>query len=319
MSPLSPVVEAIVPAALLLVAVHRTGVSRRQREVGSNAVTRILLLMAVTQGLRIHALTDEHLDPIVHRVSGIWNASCVLAMCTGVFVCAEIVTIVVSTRGRNITGIARYGIPAALAGVMVVAFLNSPAASTRTQFLSQTFPATGPMLVFWVVFIGSIGFAAATVFYWTWRMRAVLAIGGRFAPALIAVMLASGAGLVWSIHKVTYLVLRGHQIENWYTQHTTAISLILISSPAFMAGCVAITQQVSALPDRLDRYRTIRKLMSTWQSVRESSDEVVLESGLIPATRFATWKASSNSMASHRMMVEIADATRRGDTVTSHG
>jgi hypothetical protein len=319
---LTPPVEAVVPAALLLVAIHRIRVSRRRGTTAGRAVTRILLLMAFAQGMRVHALTDDHLDPIVHRVSGIWNTSCVVAQCTGVFVCAEIVAVVVMARGRQITGIARYGVPAALVGVMVVAFLNSPASSTRTRFLSQTFPATGPMLVYWVIFIGSIGSTAAIVLYWMWRMREVLVLGGRFAHALIAVMLASAAGLVWSIHKITYLVLRGHDIENWYTSHTTIISLVLISSPLAMAGCVAIAHQVSGLPERLARYRAIRNLMSTWQSVRESSDNVVLDSRLIPATRFTTWKASINSMASHRMMVEIADATRRVDTgteVKSHG
>lgn len=306
MERLSLFFESVVPIALLVLGLQRLDVYRKK--VDTRPTTNILILLGTAQALRIHAIADDHIDPFLQQLTGVWNLTALVAMSLGVCACVQICGLAAHAIGKDMATWERRGLSVVLVSTMVVSFLASDAPRTPTGYLSQTFPATGPMLVYWVVFIGSIaGSVSFCLYYLTGLIKQVKS--GTMAPVLIAVAVACVMGIAWCGHKVTYLIMRGHDVENWYTEHTRTVSLILILSPLALIGCAMAIYLVAPVPQRVSRYRKIRAHLGRWKALTESDKDAVLEEQLIPHSRYAAWRASRNSIASVRMMTEIADVS----------
>ncbi|MBY6413389.1 hypothetical protein HQ346_16970 [Rhodococcus sp. BP-252] len=305
MADVSTFSEAILPVVLLLFALQRLTMYRQKPR--TRPLTVMLLTLSAAQSFRIHALADDKLDPILHRATGLWNLSVLVAQILAVCAATQLVGIVAHSTQRRFPRRYRYSLSAALSIALGVSFLLSPAPTRPTHFLSQTFTAEGWMLVYWVIFLGSLALCVIVPLYLLVRM-ALIVRTGELARVLIGAALACAMVLLYAVHKIAYLVAFDRGIDNWYTHHTVQISLFLIMSPLIFAGYVAAVYVWTALLPRVQRYRRIVAYMERWQILATQSNAILAEA-LIPSSKRTAWKASRDSVASTRLMVEMVDGS----------
>jgi hypothetical protein len=286
--------EAILPIVLLVFGLQRLPLYRRRPQ--TRPMTVLLLTLSVAQMFRIHALADDKLDPVLHDVTGLWNMSVLIAQALAICAATQWVGMVAHSTQRSFPRRYRYAVTTALVSGLVISFLLSPAPSRPTYYLSQTFAAEGWMLVYWVIFLGSLSLCVVVPFYLLVRMALIVKTGE----------LARGMILLYAVHKIVYLVAFARGIENWYTDHTVQISLFLIMSPLLVAGYVAWVYIWTTLLPRVQRYRRIVAYMDEWQALATRSNAILADT-LIPSSKRAAWRASRNSVASTRLMVEMVD------------
>ncbi|WP_141216176.1 MULTISPECIES: hypothetical protein [Nocardiaceae] len=309
MADVSLFAEAIIPVVLLLFSLQRLPMFRSKPK--TRPMTVLLLTLSTAQFFRIHALADDKLDPVFHSVTGLWNMSVLIAQALAVCAATQLVGIVAHSTQRNFPRPYRYGLSAALMVALVITFLLSPAPTRPTYYLSQTFVAEGWMLVYWVIFLGSLSLCVTVPLYLLVRMAWIVKTG-ELARVLVGAALACAMVLLYAVHKIAYLVAFGRNVDNWYTQHTVQISLFLIMSPLLFAGYVAWVYVWTSLLPRIQRYRRIVSYMERWQTLASQSNAILAEN-LIPSSKRAAWRASRNSVASTRLMVEMVD----GEAVAS--
>ena len=297
-------IEAIPSIVLLAFAANRLPDYRSRP--GSQPLTNILLLIGAGQALRIHAIFDDRVNPILHDLTGVWNISCVVAQCLGVAACVQIIAVALQVQGVRVSRPAKYALAALPIGGMVTGFLLSPATEHPTHLLSETFPAHGPLLVYWVLYLGTIATSVSIVLLLILRLGFMVKTGP-LAKVLLAAVFGPAMGALYCIHKALYLVLRDHNVDNWYTRHTQAISLVAVVLPLIGLSYIAWLYLRAVMPARIERYKKVRAQIHRWEAVTPST-HAVLQSALIPRTRRAAWRASRNALAAHRMMVEIVDA-----------
>lgn len=295
--------EAIVPILLFAFVLSRMVMCRGRPQ--ARPFTVMLLTLAVAQSFRIHSIADDRLDPILHDVTGLWNLSVLVAQALAICAATQLVGIIAHATQRNFRRPYRYMFAAALVIGLVVSFLLSPAPTRPTHFLSQTFAVEGWMLVYWIIFLGSLALCVVMPLYLVSRL-ALIVKTGELARVLIGAALAFGMVLLYTVHKIACLIAFDRGVDNWYTDHTVAISLVLIMSPLVFAGYVASVYVWTSLRPRIQRYRRIVDYMARWQGLAGHSN-AVLAVTLIPSSRRTAWRASCNSVASTRMMVEIVD------------
>lgn len=295
--------EAILPIVLLVFGLQRLPLYRRRPQ--TRPMTVLLLTLSVAQMFRIHALADDKLDPVLHEVTGLWNMSVLIAQALAICAATQWVGMVAHSTQRSFPRRYRYAVTTALVSGLVISFLLSPAPSRPTYYLSQTFAAEGWMLVYWVIFLGSLSLCVVVPFYLLVRM-ALIVKTGELARVLTAAAVACGMILLYAVHKIVYLVAFARGIENWYTDHTVQISLFLIMSPLLVAGYVAWVYIWTTLLPRVQRYRRIVAYMDEWQALATRSNAILADT-LIPSSKRAAWRASRNSVASTRLMVEMVD------------
>lgn len=295
--------EAILPIVLLVFGLQRLPLYRRRPQ--TRPMTVLLLTLSVAQMFRIHALADDKLDPVIREVTGLWNISVLIAQALAICAATQWVGIVAHSTQRRFPRRPRYAVTTTLVAGLVISFLLSPAPSRPTYYLSQTFAAEGWMLVYWVIFLGSLSLCVAVPFYLLVRMAFIVKTG-ELARVLTAAAVACGMILLYAVHKIVYLVTFARGIENWYTAHTVQISLFLIMSPLLVAGYVAWVYIWTTLLPRVQRYRRIVSYMDEWQALATRSNAILADT-LIPSSKRAAWRASRNSVASTRLMVEMVD------------
>lgn len=303
--------EAILPVALLLFGVHRIPMYKRKPQ--TRPMTVLLLTLSAAQMFRIHALADDELDPILHSLTGLWNISVLIAQALAICAATQLVGIVSHSTQRYFARRYRYLLTAVLVVGLVVSFLLSPARTRPTYFLSQTFPAEGWMLVYWIIFLGSLSFCVTVPLYLLIRMAWIVRTG-ELARVLVGAALACAMVLFYAVHKIVYLVAFDRGVDNWYTDRTTQISLFLIMSPLIFAGYVAWVYVWTSLLPRIQRYRRIVAYMGRWQILATQSN-AILADALIPNSKRTAWHAARNSVASTRLMVEMVDGAAAASKV----
>lgn len=296
--------EALLPAVLLLFALQRLSMywSRPQ----TRPMTVLLLTLSTAQCFRIHALADDKVDPVIYELTGLWNVSVLIAQALAICAATQLVGIVAHSTQRSFPRHYRYGLTSVLMLGLVASFLLSPAPTKPTYFLSQTFVAEGWMLVYWVIFLGSLCLCVTVPLYLLARMVWIVKTG-ELARVLAGAALACAMVLLYAVHKIAYLAAFGRGVDNWYTQHTAQISLFLIMSPLVFAGYVAWVYVWTSLLPRVQRYRRIVSYMEQWQTLATRSNAILADT-LIPSSKRAAWRASRNSVASTRLMVEMVDS-----------
>lgn len=295
--------EAILPVVLLLLALQRLPMYRPKPK--TRPMTILLLTLSTAQLFRIHALADDKLDPVLHSATGLWNVSVLIAQALAICGATQLVGMVAHSTQRSFPRHYRYGLSAVLMAGLIVSFLLSPAPTRPTYFLSQTFAAEGWMLVYWLIFLGSLSLCVTVPLCLLLRTAWIVKTG-ELAKVLIGAALACAMVLLYAFHKIVYLVAFDRGVDNWYTDHTVQISLLLIMSPLIFAGYVAWVYVWTSLLPRIQRYRRIVGYMEQWQTLATRSNAILAET-LIPNSKRTAWHASRNSVASTRLMVEMVD------------
>jgi hypothetical protein len=297
---------AVIPAVLLVLAAKRFPRYRLQPE--SRPLTNLLAAFGASKLLRIPVITDEHIDPTLERITGVANLTDFGGMVLAALACVSMVGLGAYITGREARSIGRIASGFAIAMAMVTTFMLAPVSKTPTSYMTRNFAPTGAMLAYWIVFVTAIACSATMLFAYTSRAW-LLVRQGPFGRVLFSVSAAAAVGVLYCVHKIIDLALTGAGATGWYAKHAQSIGMVLVLLPLAFAGYAAWVYLAAGFPDRVNRFRTLRSMLDEWRHVSDSTHQVILEHSLIPdPSRWTIWKASANSLATHRMMVELADA-----------
>ncbi|MFD7008148.1 hypothetical protein [Rhodococcus jostii] len=255
-------------------------------------------------------ITDDIINPRLRDFTGVANIMSLAGMTW-----AALIAIPLMGIAAYITGGVQF--PAQLqllqagliVGVMAIAFLYSPMADQPTSYMTSDFPVTGSVLVYWLAFLLPILTSCGVTAYHC-AASLLLVRRGLLARALRALFCAAMVGILYCTHKVVDLFLQYSGIDNAYSQHAKVISLVLVLVALAFAALAAGIYSGAQLPQRIQRYRLLRKYGRDWLAARANTPVVVLDSSHeLKYTRWACWAAARTPTAAFHLQVELADAS----------
>jgi hypothetical protein len=292
-----------IPTALLIVGIARL----RQYSINpsSRYVTHVLILMGLAKALLYP--TDRLLDPRILQLIGVANVCVLAAMIFATAACIELAGFARYAAGHNDPLGLRILLAASTAAIMICMFLLSPAAGTDSEYLTRDFPAVGPLLAYWAIFLSAIASSSATICYFCANAW-LLVRHGPLSRALAGYTAAGGLGVLYCIWKVVDLTVSAH-VHQWHEHRVIWVSYLMVLAPLAAMGFAGSQYLLSAIPERAHRYQAIRKHAAHWRELADGGDNrAILSPNLIPRqTRRAAWVASSDPVSAHRLMIELAD------------
>ncbi|WP_420879003.1 hypothetical protein [Rhodococcus sp. (in: high G+C Gram-positive bacteria)] len=305
---ISILVGLALPLLLLLVAGYRAYRYRRRRETW--ILTAAIGFLGVAKLARVPVITDEYIDEWLHAGIGIYNLCDFIGMWLGALAATTFAGFAAFTvGGHRSIGRRLPVIYAVVTAMMFGAFLMTPVTDTPTSYMTADFPMNGWLAVYWTVYLGTIAVAGASVI-----VTAVQALRkvrrGPLVAGLSILAAAAAIAVAYVAFKIVDLYVNNDpdRVHGWYAQNSKTIAFVLILG--LVASFIAFGGVVAAetLPRRRRRYRILRTRMQEWQAVTRTNKSVVLAQHTAPPlTRWTAWKSSSDSIASHRLMVELSD------------
>lgn len=300
---------ALVPILLLLFVAFRIPMWKENRD--SRPLTKVLLALGLGQAARIPVISDDYFDVWLHDLTGIWNIPDATAVLLGTFAFCSIIE-AVATVARPLTFNRRrhQWITALMVAIAGVGFLLSPATDTPTNFVSRDFVPTGPLLMYWGAYLGTLTFALAyALYYLVGLLRESRVRTGPLGRIVAVLTAACTLGFLYGMNKLLYLTLQAADVHNWYTAHAQSITLVLVLGPMIIAGYSLLVFATAILPDRIRRYNAIRQYSAEYERVLLSGTHLLLpRDAATYSTRRAAWSGSRTPIATHRMMVVLSDA-----------
>ncbi len=301
----------LVPIALLTFVAFRIPMWKRNPD--SRPLTKVLAALGLGQAARIPVLSDDYVDVWLHDLTGIWNIPDATAVLLGTFAfccIGEAVATVVQSPSFNKTRHRLF--TATMITVAGVGFLLSPATDTPTNFVSRDFPPTGPLLLYWGAYLGTLLYALVFALYYLFGLLRERRVRSGPLGRIVAVLAAAcSLGFLYGINKLLYLVLQAAGVENWYTDHAQTITLVLVLGPMIIAGYALLVFATAILPDRLRRYQAIRAYSAEYEKIVATGTNMLIpRDAAVYSTRRAAWKGSRTPVATHRMMVVLSDAAK---------
>ncbi|WP_137726190.1 hypothetical protein [Prescottella subtropica] len=305
---ISILIGLVLPLILLLVAGYRVYRYRDRRETW--LLTAAIGFLGAAKLARVPVVTDDYVDEWLHAITGIYNLCDFTGMWLGTLAATTFAGFAAFTvGGHQSIGRRLLVVYAAVTALMFGTFLMTPVTDTPTSYMTADFPMTGSLAAYWTVYLGTIGAAGTGVI--VTAMQALRKVRrGPLVAGLSILAAAAAMAVVYVAFKIVDLYVNNNsdQAHSWYAENSKAIAFVLIlglvTSFIGFGGLVAAV----TLPRRCRRYRLLRTRMQEWQSVTSSNRDVVLEQNTAPPlTRWAAWKASTDSIASHRLMVELSD------------
>ncbi|MCE5291392.1 MAG: hypothetical protein LLG14_19440 [Nocardiaceae bacterium] len=299
-------VEASIPLLLLVYGVARL---HTWNDPATRPATRWALLLGTAALLRVHAWFDDGIGPVLHELTGWWNVPMLVSTLVWTVALVDIIaTFLGATRGRAVPQSFRPAITATVAAVVVASFATSPAHDTPVPDYLVAYGAAGTLWIHWGFLLGLGLWAAGLVMYWPLSMRK-LAAAGPFRRALTTAALAGFLGVLYCTYVGTYVAMDGLGLATeWFIPR---LALFLVLSPLLLHTVVTLFMRVQMTRDRIRRFRQIRRLAQRWETdVRARQHGTVLAGEFVAAAAasfWSAWAASRDSLAAHRLMVEIAD------------
>ncbi|WP_418345949.1 hypothetical protein [Rhodococcus pyridinivorans] len=303
----SILVGIALPLALVLIAAWRAYRYRGLRETW--ILTAALGLLGSAKLARVPVITDEYIDEGLHAITGVYNLTDFTGMLLGTLAATTFAAFASFTIGGNWSTSRRlpyfYAVVTAL---MAGTFLMTPVTESPTSYMTADFPMTGWLAAYWTVYLGTIGVAALSILVVTVNaMRkvrrgplaaglATFAVGATIAAAYVAMKIAD-----------LYVNNDPDLDETWYAQHSKTVSLVLVLGLVATFAIVGGIVIAETFPRRYRRYQLLRNRMHEWQEATRLNEGVVLTPTEPTLTRWAAWRASKDSVAAHRLMVELSD------------
>ncbi|MFD4440518.1 hypothetical protein ACFWPK_12155 [Nocardia sp. NPDC058519] len=311
---------------LLVLALHRIrsdshGGQRSGAGTGlANPLTQLLLALGLAKACRIRHITDNVINPILQDWTGVANVMSLAGMTFGALAAIPLLTLVSYITGRDLPIGAQAASAVAIVVAMVVTFLSTPMADTPTEYMSNDFPVTGPVVMYWIAYLGPL--ASAVVVSAVYAVRELTWVRrGPFAAALGFIVVACTLGLTYCVFKILNLVLQQRHSDGFWYRNAEFISIALGLAAIAAAGSAAGIYAAYLLKDRLRRYRLLRHNGDIWVRARTMNPDVVLDPGLaFGTTRRACWAAARSPEAAYRLQIELADHahSERRAAATSH-
>ncbi|MEU2004648.1 hypothetical protein ACH47B_26970 [Rhodococcus sp. NPDC019627] len=309
-------ITAVISLAVLAVASYRIvvdGAATRTRGplAGlSNPVTQLLLCLGFAKLCRVPVITDDIINPRLRDFTGVANIMSLVGMTWAALIAIPLMGIAAYITG-GVQFSARLQMLQAglIVGVMTIAFLYSPMADQPTSYMTSDFPVTGSVLLYWLAFLLPILTSCGVTAYHC-AVSLFLVRRGLLARALGALFCAAAVGILYCSHKGVDLFLQYSGIDNAYSHNAKAISLVLVLAALAFAALAAGIYAGAPLPQRLQRYRLLRKYGRDWLTARANTPVVVLDrSHELKYTRWACWAAARTPTAAFHLQVELADAS----------
>lgn len=306
----------VLPLILLVVASYRMYRYRDRRETW--ILTAAIGLLGAAKLARVPVITDDYVDGWLHTVTGIYNLSDFTGMWLGALAASTFAGFAAFTIGGHQSIGRRLAVVyAAVTALMLGTFLMTPVTETPTSYMTADFPMTGPLTAYWTVYLGTIG--AASIGLLATAVQALRKVRrGPLVTGLSLLATAATIAVVYVAFKIVDLYVNNTSAHDggWYAENSKTIAFVLILGlVASFTGFGALVAAVT-LPRRFGRYRLLRVRMREWQSATSTNRSIVLAHHTTPAlTRWTAWKASSDSIASHRLIVELSDVYTTTDFV----
>jgi hypothetical protein len=292
-----------IPTVLLIVGIVR--LRQYSLNPSSRYVTHVLILMGLAKALLYP--TDRVFDPRLLQLIGVANICVLAAMILATAACIELAGFARYMTGHNDPLGLRILLATSTAAIMICLFLLSPAADRDSEYLTQDFPAIGPLLAYWAIFLSSVAISSATVCYFCANAWSLVR-HGPLSRALGGYTVAGGLGVLYCIWKIIDLTVRA-RVHQWNGGRIIWISYLMVLAPLAAMGYAGSQYLLSAIPPRALRYKAIRIHVAHWRELANSDDNrTILSPHLIPKqTRRAAWGASRDPVSAHRLMIELAD------------
>ncbi|MFE1595040.1 hypothetical protein [Nocardia sp. NPDC058705] len=318
---MSIAVTAIVPVLLLLLAAHRISSGSQGSGTGlANPLTQLLLALGLAKACRIRHVTDNVINPVLQEWTGVANVMSLAGMTFGALAAIPLLTLVSYVTGRDLPIRVQAACAVTIVVAMAVTFLSTPMADTPTEYMSNDFPVTGPVIAYWIAYLAPL--AGAVVLSGVYTVRELAWVRrGPFAAALALIATACALGLVYCVFKIVNLVLQQQGSGGFWHRNAEFISIALGLTAVVAAGSAAGIYAAYLLKDRLRRYRLLRHHGDTWVRARTMNPDVVLDRGFaFGTTRRACWAAARSPEAAYRLQIESADHahSERRSAATSH-
>lgn len=321
---MSIAITAIVPVLLLALAAHRIRADARggqQFGAGTgvaNPLTQLLVTLGLAKACRIRHITDHMINPVLQDWTGVANIMSLAGMTFGALAAIPLLALTSYITGRNMPTAVRIAGTVVIVTTMIATFLHTPMAETPTEYMSNDFEVTGPVLAYWSAYLAPLAGAVAISAVWTVRELAWVR-RGPFAAALAGVTTAALLGLAYCAFKIINLVLQDHGGGGFWHRNAEPISIALGLAAIAAAGGSAAIYAWFILRDRIHRYRLLRRSGDRWLQARAVNPDVVLDPGYtLRTTRRSCWVASRSPEAAYRLQIELADHAhyeeRRPDT-----
>lgn len=316
-------VLAVVVASIALASIGLTRLVYWRSRPSSRPLTIIVFAMAVATVIRIPGISDDVIDDRLYRAIGLYNLTELIAAVAGVYAFTTVVELVaetVSDRPALWRRVFRIVTPL-VALTTIIGFVTSPAAGEPSNSIFRDFPLDGGLGVFWGLYIGTMVAASGGALFYLVRM--VRLPGVRESPIgrpLLLMTAAAFAGLLPAANLLVRLRMHAGGTPDWYRAHAEVIGWFGALVPVLLIGAGSLFYSATVLPDRVRRYRAIRRSSDRYAEVLRSGEDVMVpRDARTYSTRRAAWWGSRSPMITHQMMVVLADAAvRSGDATRRH-
>lgn len=309
----------VVLAAIALAAIGLARLAYWRSRPSSRPLTIVVFAMAVSTVIRLPGVADDVMDPWFHGLLGVYNGTELIAAVAGVFAfmtVVELVAVTVSDRPETWRQVFRITTPA-VALATIAGFLTSPVAGAPSAAIFRDFPLDRGLLAFWGLYVGTMLAASCGAMFYLVRM--VRLPGVRDSPIgrpLLLMTAGAIAGLLPASNLLFRLQMHSGGTPGWYRANAELIGWAGALIPLIFIGAGSLFYSATVLPDRVRRYRAIRRSSGMYAEVLRSGDDVMVpRDARTYSTRRAAWWGSRSPMITHQMMVVLADAAvRSGDS-----
>lgn len=273
------------------------------------AYTQVCLLVGAAKLARTPHLTDDVINPIIERVTGLSNAMTFVGMTLAACAAVPAVALMWALTGHEIRYRPWVGAQAVIVAALTSMYVSSPIASIPSSYITADVPFTPAVYGYWFVFLGSIGLAGG--------VNALLAVRayrvvrqGPFAMTLLGWAATASLVCLYTVNKIVDLSLTDVNVDDgWYSDNVKSVSLVVALLIALSATATVLIYPTVRVPHRWRRFQTLRRSADAWTEARTQYPVFILPgSAEVPTNGWQCWKAAKDPVSAYNLQVEIADA-----------
>ncbi|WP_020108340.1 hypothetical protein [Nocardia sp. 348MFTsu5.1] len=273
------------------------------------AYTQVCLLMGAGKLARTPHFTDDLINPVISRATGLSNAMTLVGMTLAACAAVPAVALMWAVTGHEVRYRPWLYAQIAIVAVMTVTYISSPIDDIPSSYITADIPFTPMVYAYWLVFLGAIGIAGA--------LNAVLAVRayrvvrrGPFALTLLGWACTAALVCIYTVNKIVDLALTDVNVEaGWYSAHVRSVSLAIALLIVLTASATVLIYPVVRLPHRWGRFQVLRRSAGAWSEARTQFPAFVLPgSSDVPTNQWQCWTAAKDPVSAYNLQVEIADA-----------
>jgi hypothetical protein len=282
------------------------------------------LLIGTAKLARTPQITDEMINPVIERATGMSNVMTLVGMALAACAAVPAVALMRTLTGHEVRYVPWLLAQAAVVAALTTTYAISPIADIPSSYITADIPFTPAVYAYWIVFLGSIGLAGAVNAALASRAFRVVR-RGPFALTLIGWAGTATLVCLYTINKICDLILADINVDgNWYSANVKHISLVIALLIASAAIATVLVHPVVRMPHRWRRFQVLRRSADAWAEARIKFPVFVLPGSKdVPTTAWQCWSAAKHPITAYNLQVELADAANaaarndRAETATS--